>query len=312
MTDRTPLVVTQTRPSPIIFANDTLIHSTANEVRLLNPVTLTRIDALAIPARGICALSDGTVAAFVQRSEATHCELHHIDAKRGVTVLRGPIFMAGDDTVLVPSTSADELYVTEGSDQVVLFHLGKTELEERARTKVDTSAGNLRQLTSFQDARLVAPDGAGLQVISAGKPAVRHATPGQYPVHLAPATGGRIWYSQATGTLPTQSLVLARLADKLVADARIELGPARIIHLASTPGAAAVLLVKQAGTDRVWSIAVVEETGKERWRRDIPSDVAGKSNSLDHGFVAISPKRAVLRMLDESLIGWDAVTGQPI
>lgn len=303
----------QTSPNPLAFHGDILVQWTEDELRFWNATSMMRIDTLAIPALGFCVLLDGTVAAVVQRSGASSGELHHFDHKRGVEILRGPVFMAGRHTRVLPGAAANEIYITLVEDHVVQFRIGKTTLEEGAWITLDIAeSGAIGQLIRLDDGRLIAPDGQGLRVLQPGKPAVRFETRGQFPIHLAAVANNRCWYSYATKTARAHSVVLARLGEKLIADTRIDVGPARVVHLAAHPGAVALLLHTDddALKKMVWSVVVITDDGKERWRVDVPVD-ATKTN-LDSGFVAISEKRVVLSAGKDMLLGWDASTGRRI
>ena len=60
------------------------------------------------------------------------------------------------------------------------------------------------------------------------------------------------------------------------------------------------------------AVIVIDETGTERWRADVPDTFSPRSDSLSHGFLAISDHRVVLARHDHTLFAWDAATGKPI
>lgn len=305
----------QTAPSPLAFHGDLLVQSTDDELWFWDARTMTRIDAFSVAYRGFCFLQNGILAALAKPPGSTRCELHCIDANRRVEILHGPIFTVGErKTLVLPAGSPTEIYVTELDREVVLFRMTRAAIEERARIAIaPTYWADLEQLTSLGDGRLVARDGAKLRLVEPGKPALEYSTPGQHPFHLAPASGGRLWYSYTTSSSPASSVVLARLTDRLVHDARIDVAPGRVIHLATGGGAIAMLVHTVRGVmDFTWTVLVVDENGAERWRRDAPAELAGSGLGLNFGFVAISDHRVVLRGPDHTLVAWDAATGSRV
>lgn len=60
-----------------------------------------------------------------------------------------------------------------------------------------------------------------------------------------------------------------------------------------------------------WSIAVFDETGRERWRAEVP-EAFSPGGALNYGFIAIGERRVVLATADGALLAWDAATGTPV
>jgi hypothetical protein len=303
----------QTGPNCLAFHRDLLVQSTADELWLWDSMTMARIGTSPTPHLGFCFLQDGTLVALVDPPGTRPCELHRIDAK-GMTidVLPNRFLYTQDETQLLPAGSPTEVYAAGRKHEVILFRMTKHTIEESAHIYGDGSGQELRQLVSFGDGRLVGEYRDKIRVIEPGKPIRDYETPG-FVVHLATTEDGRLWYTHTTKTTPAQTLVLARLSDRLIGDALFNFAPGRVIHLAAGGGAAVALVFtnREAERDYLWTIVVIDNNGRERWRIDVPAELEDGLN-LNYAYVAISEHRVVLRTRNHALFAWDAATGQRI
>jgi len=299
----------QTAPSPLAFQHDLLVQLAGEELWFWDSKTMTRNDAIAFAYRHFCFLDGATLVAYAQPPDVHHCQLHRIDAHRNRDVLIGPIVPRSGITHLLPAGSPSEVYVTQ-EYEVIRYRMTKHAIEEI--TRIEFPNGVEDELLSLGDGRLLYPDHDELHVIEPGKPTKTYATPGHDPIHLAAASEGRVWYTHLTAKWDAQ-LVLARLAASTVPERSVAFR-GRVIHLASGGGAAAVLVFSVHGmNDLRWTVVVVDESGTERWRAEVPADFARPFPSLNNvGFVAISEHRVVLRGNNHALIAWDATTGSRI
>ena len=295
------LFESQVLASPLAFHGDTLVQSIDGELRAWNAVTMQRTDTWALPHRHFCFVQDGTLVALGVPQKVAGTEIHRI-AKGKASTHPGPILPAGTYVVL-PARTPDEIYVSSGE------HIYLVRGSEVAATLAhpDPNAGNRDLWISRRDGRLVGNDrDGGIRQLDL-KTSNAYPTPKRYIVHLAEAMGDRLWYSfSSKAEWNAQTLILAPV-DKPMADERtIDVAPARIVHLASHADAVAALLIT-LDKKATWSIAVFDESGKQRWRADVPEDFS--EPALNHGFVAIGDKRVVLASPDGKLLWWDARTG---
>ena len=175
---------------------------------------------------------------------------------------------------------------------------GNSAIVKRAAAK--HPVGCMRTLAgptcSSADGRLIyAAD--GLNVLQAGKEPLRFDMSARAPLHLVPATRERLWYSYSTTKklLAANGLVLAGIATPTVDEQRIDFGPERIVHLASSSGAVAALLFSaHEGPTPIepvlrWTVVVIDEHGKERWRANVPSSFTPTFLLLNHCLLYTSP-----------------------
>jgi hypothetical protein len=153
-----------------------------------------------------------------------------------------------------------------------------------------------------------------LRVLEPGKPGQTYAMPERAPLHLAAASSQRLWYSYAAAQpWNANLLVLAGVASPMVVEHSVDFAPGRITHLASGGGAiAALVFTMRAIDDLRWTVVVIDERGRERWRADVPAAFNPGGSALTQAFVAISDHRVVLSRFDDELFAWDAATGKPI
>lgn len=106
------------------------------------------------------------------------------------------------------------------------------------------------------------------------------------------------------------TLVLAHL-DTPHRDARaVTFAPSRIVHVASHGSAIALLLMSPPADVDTWFVAVVDETGSERWRAEVPRQP--RPYDLTASAVALSDTRLVLGTPSNDLLAWDAATGASV
>jgi hypothetical protein len=198
-------------------------------------------------------------------------------------------------------------------DEIYLLQIGgRVELEKILKHPAPNSSER-DQLVGRGDGRVFAIDATGVYVVEPSKTSVT-PIPKRYPIHLAAATGDRIWYSY--GTLPedwnAHTAILAPVDQPMSAAVTLDVAPARFVHIASHGDTlAALLTTARSLEDITWSVAVFDEKGREHWRADVPSDFA-LNGALNSAFVAIGPSRVVLATLDGKLLAWDAGSGKPV
>ena len=310
----------QTQRSPVAIRDDLLVLSTGNELWTWDARTMKRMDGYVLPHQHFCFTQDGTLAVFALPKDPPYCVLHRIDGRGIRETLRGGVFGSHNyyPTHVLPGSSVDEVYVTK-DDALYLMRAIEGRLEEVATIPIpDATSSNRGQLFSLGDGRLVVP-GDNLHVLQAGKPSITYLTPGRVLLHMVPATAERIWYSHPRqGFRNADVLVLAKLATPMVEDKRIDLAPARIVHLASSGHAVAALLFEyRAGSSptqpiRQWTVVVLDENGTTRWRAAVPKEFTPGLVTLNKiGFIAMSEHRVVL-FGERPPIAWDATTGAPI
>jgi hypothetical protein len=306
----------QTQRSPVAFQGDLLVLSAGSKLWTWDARTMQRVDGYVMPSRHCCFVQDGTLAVFGLRPDSGISVIHRIDANGIRETLLGEVFGSFDEypTQVLRAKSADELYVTKDKD-IYLMRAMKGRMEDVATIPIpNRNADNRGQLFSLGDGRLVAP-GGGVNILEPGKPAVTYPMPGRVPEHLVPASGERFWYTHTTKHyLSADALVLAKLATPMVEEQRIQFAPARIVHLASSGRAVAALLFafREGPTStepiREWTVVVVDENGKERWRAEVPKEFTPGIVKLNKvGFIAMSDHRVVL-FGERPPIAWDAMT----
>ncbi|MGE5180520.1 MAG: hypothetical protein ACM31C_00590 [Acidobacteriota bacterium] len=281
--------------------DERLAQRRETELRLWDLRTMRRTDTLATAYHDACFLADGRLAALHDMGSSPYPELHLIDPRGAIDVRTGQSMMVDTDTELLPADSGDAIYVTEHSDLVYRADLGGGHFQFVDVLKV----ADRDPLTSLGDGRLVTTANHGaLRVLAFGKPELRLKTPA-WPILIAPLAGSRAWltllYPDAFGA---QILLLIRLVDPLVTEARIDVSPGRIFDLATAGGAAAVIVDTQGRTAWERAIVVYEENGKERWRVSAP--VHGRAH------LAMSKERVVYSLNDGTLLAWDAATGAAV
>jgi hypothetical protein len=305
----------QTGPSRIALHGDVLIHAVGDELRKWDATTMKRLDAWTLAPRHFCFLQDGALVVFAFPPDSPHSALYRIGASGNVETLEGPIFRTTGTTLVLPARAADEVYVTE-VDEIVRLEIHGARAEEGPSMKHPApNASNRDQLISRGDGRLVGPDReGGFRVLEPDKPGALYATPDRVPLHLAAATHDQIWYSYAATAerWNANMLVLARVETPMIALKAFDVAPGRIVHLASNGAAAVALVFTMLATDDMrGAVVVVDESGKQRWRAEVPA-AFNPNGALNNGFVAISERRVVLTGPDHALLAWDAANGKPI
>lgn len=309
------LRASQVHASPIALRGDVLFQVAGDDLRKWNVPTMQRGAVWNLWPRHVCFVQDGTLVAFALPPEVRHSVVHRISADDGIETLAGPVFRSRGTSVVLPGRAPDDIYVTE-VDDIVRLQLTDTVAEELPGMKHPSpNAGNRDQLVARGDGRIIGLDSrGGFSVLDPQHPPVAYRTPGRSPLHLVAGSRDLIWYSFAADapSWNATTLVLARLTTPMDAVKQLDFAPRRIVHLASGGGAAAVLVTTLRGVgDLRWEIIVVDETGAERWRVDVPA-AFNPYTALTAGFVAISERYVVLTGPDEALLAWDAATGKPL
>ncbi len=310
----------QTRRSPLAFHGSTLVHSNGRDLWILDALTLKRIGGYALSHLHFCFVQDGTLVVVGLPPESLTCLIHRIDRNGIRETLTGPVLGSRRvPTHVLAGASADEIYVT-GATTIDLLRFRKGQVELGAHFRIPFPGSSTRgQLFSQGDGRLIyAAD--GLNVLQAGREPVRFDMSGRMPLHLVPATRERLWYSdQIKEPLIANDLVLTAIATPTVDEQRIDVGPERIVHLASNGGAVAALLFSMhEGPTPIepvlrWTVVVIDENGKERWRASVPSLFTPTFLLLNQvGFLAMSEHRVVLLGEKAAMLAWDAATGAAI
>ncbi len=275
---------------------------------------MKRLDSLSVAHNSYCFMQDGTLAIYAIPPGMDHCLVYRIDPSGAVETLFGPY----DPKViaLLPAHGTRDYYGVR-EDDVVLF------AEDRGRVVIAASAprperGSL--FYSLDDGRIVTLH-TQVNVIEPGKPPQTYAMAPRIPLHVAPATKDRCWYSTGERDERIHLLILAHLTTPTVVEHQIELGPSEhIVHIASYGDTLAVLVFwTRAGSTTPddgfrWAVLVFGDDGSPRWRAEVPPvHTAGTFVDLStKGFVAVSEHRIVLRGLGRVLMGWDAKTGTQI
>jgi hypothetical protein len=301
----------QLRASVIALYADVLIQIVDDELRRIDATTLKRLEAWNLSPRQFCFAQNGSLVVFAVPPGSTHTAVYRIDARGQLETFEGPILVASGASVVLPGRTADEIYVSDGDD-IVRLHLHEREAEELPGMKHPSpNAGNRDQLFAGGDGRVVGPDrGGGLGVVEPDKPVAAYRTPGRSPMHLAPGTKDRVWYTYAPEVAWSASrLVLAQIATPMTELSKLDVAPGRIVHLAASGAAAAALVFEQAAARR--TVVVVENSGAVRWRAEVPKSF-NPDGALTAGFVAISDRRVVLAGPDHALLAWDATNGKPV
>lgn len=309
------LRASQLRASPIALHGDVLIQAAGGDLRKWNARTMRRGAVWNIRPRHFCFVQDGTLVAFGLPPDSRHSAVYRISADDAIATFAGPVFRVRGTSVVLQGRAPDDVYVAE-VDDIVRLQLTDARAEELPGvTHPAPNAANRDQLFARGDGKIVGPDPeGGLRVVEPGHPLVAHRTPGRQPLHLVAGPRDEVWYSFAAGdhSWSAATLVRARVAAPMDALAQLDLAPRRIVHLASTGGAAAALVVTLRGVnDQRWEVVVVDESGAERWHAAIPSGF-NPGGALTAGFVAISERYVVVAGPDEALLAWDAATGTPI
>jgi hypothetical protein len=289
----------QGRASPLAVFDERLAQRTETELRFWDLRTMQRTHTLATAYRDACFLPDGRLAALAE-SKGPYPELHLIDAQGAVDVRTGTNITNDARTRVFAAESADAIYVSELDELVERCDLSA----KHFRVAGQITIPDRDLVVSLGDGSLVAPTRESLRIFAPGKPMVALKTPAR-PVLVAATAGARAWVAlmpkDASGA---QVLVLARLTDTLVTAARIDVSPGRVFDLATADNAAAALIDTAGKTEYTRSVAVFEQSGKERWRADAPMHA--------RAFVAMSKQRVVMMRNDGTLMAWDAATGAPI
>jgi hypothetical protein len=300
----------QRQASRLAFHGDTLVQSTGDELRRWNATTMQRTDTWNVPHRHFCIVQDGTIFAFgAPRSVSS--DLHRI-ANGNVELLQLIVPGLGR-LVLLPARRADEIYVASG-EHVYLVRVTRSAAEvDKILKHPAPFAANRDQWISRGDGRLICADVASVHALDVSN-SNEYSTQKRHLIHLAAASGDRIWYSY--GTLPedwnAHTAILAPVDQPMSAAVTLDVAPARFVHIASYGDTLAALLTTvRSLEDITWSVAVFDEKGREHWRADVPSDFA-LHGALNSAFIAIGPSRVVLASPDGKLLAWDAGSGKPV
>ena len=274
-------------------------------------MTQPRMQATAtwsLPHRHFCFAQDGTLYAFGSVPGSSSDFLHRI-SKDKVDSL--PLILPGLRTkVVLPARTPDEIYVTS-EDKIYVVRITASAAEVDAILNHPSPLGETRdEWISRGDGRLISNGESRIHTLDR-KGTAEYATGDRRLMHIAGATADRIWYSYSQGKEDwnAHTLVLAPV-DKPLSDVRtIDVAPARVVHLASYGDLVATLLFSMRSLDDMtWSIAVFDESGKERWRTDV-TDLFAPRGILNNSFIAIGPHRVVIAARDK-LLGWDVANGK--
>ena len=295
--------------SPIALYRDRLVQETRHgELRFWDVRAMTKVRTVELRVNGLCFLSYGALAALVQPDGEKRADVHVIDLDGTIAALRGPEIVTQIDAEMVTGASADEVFISDSDYNLVRLELRPTEVRQSGRIAISPKQWpRLRQLTSLGDGRVVVRGFGRLTIFEPDKPAFDYSTKSNYPIHVTPASGKRVWYSHVTEIVAPREATLVRFeAGALAVDAHVDVSPAEIWHMASGAGALALLV----HGEHTWSVMVVDESGTERWRTDVPATFAP---NLRSSYVAIGDHRVVLvNVSNDALLAWDSTTGQPI
>lgn len=306
----TAWLVAQLAASPLAFHGDVLIQSIDGELRAWDTTTMRRTDTWTLPHSHFCFVQDGTLVAVGFPPKATHTVIHRI-ANGKVTSKDGPILPSGSIVVL-PASKADEIYVAVGDN---IYLIGASREVEETLAHPYPNGATRDQWISRGDGQLVGGRSGALYVVAPKKPNAEYPIPKRELFHLSAGTGDLVWYSYADidKNEDAHTVMLAKTITPMVQEHKIDTAPARVVHLASSGSALAVLMMTRGKgrDDTHWSVAVFDDTGKQRWRADVPDDFAIKP-SLNNGFIALNDHRVVVAAPDGKLIAWNAADGSSI
>jgi hypothetical protein len=312
--DRVSIYTYTGHRSPLAVHDDVLVVAASGVLERWDLLAMKRLESLTVAHDSYCFMQDGTLAIYAIPPGTDHGLVYRVDPIGAVQTLFGPY----DPKViaLLPAHGTRAYYGVREDDVVLLT-------EDRGRVVIAASAprperGSL--FYSLDDGRIVTLH-TKVNVIEAGRPPQTYAMAPRIPLHVAPATNDRCWYSTGERDERIHSLILARLTTPTIVEQQIELGPSEhIVHIASHGDTLAVFVFwTRAGTTTPddgfrWAILVFGDDGTARWRAEVPpAHTAGTFVDLSaKGFVAVSEHRIVLRGLRGVLMGWDAKTGAPI
>lgn len=308
------MFASQLRASPIAFHGDMLVQSVGGELVAWDAATMRRTSTWALPHRHFCFAQEGTLIAFGFPRGGPESAVHRIAGGKSTTA-KGPILPSGGTNVVLPGRSPDELVVSAGDHIYVLRARGGAFEVETMFDHPHPTAANRDQLIALGEGRTVAMNqGSGVRLLALDpESTAAYPTPDRRLMHVAAATRGRIWYSFATTAEDWNAhrLVLAPVDTPMSDERTVDFAPGRIVHLASHGSAAAALVITLGATKATWSVVVIDESGKERWRADVPDD-GSAHGALNRAFIALGDRRAVLASHDGKLLAWDASTGGPL
>jgi hypothetical protein len=292
-------------PSAVSMYRDSIVFvSRHGQLRFFDARMMSPTFAIEAWSHAQCFLQDGLLAALLQ-PRAHRCEIHLIDPFGEVRVLSCPDIETAIDAELVRGGSPTELFVSDASYDLVRLELRNDGVRKTGRMRVPLSPWKrLRQLASLEDGRVVTRGRDALFVHEPSHLAVELAIGRTNAIHVATAGSARIWYSHTTKWESPREATLVRVgASALDVLAHVDLAPAAIWHLAAHDGALAALLMRE----RTWSIAVFDDSGRERWRVELGE------GDLRSSYIAIGEHRVVIaNATTEELRAWDAATGAPV
>lgn len=303
------------RANRLAIRGDVLVQSIGDdELRRWNTTTMQRTDSWKLSHRHFCIVQDGTITAFGVPPKASSTVIHRI-ADGKVESVPGPLLPISGTNVVLPARTSDEIYVTGPENIYLLQRSGKTFDVAQILKHPGPNEATRDQWLSRGDGRIIGVDGqGGFHLLGPKNLSAAYPMTGRVVLHLLAATNDRIWYSYADikQDYNAHTLILARVDKPIEAERTIDVAPARVVHAASSGDTlAALLFTLKSPTEMSWSVALFDESGKERWRTDVP-DGFTTAGALNHGFVAVGDHRVVLAAPDGKLLAWDAATGKSV
>jgi hypothetical protein len=310
----------QRQRSSLAVAGDTLIQNVKGDLWRWDMRTRERTAVYTLPRVSYCFLQDGTFAVFARDRNPERSVLHRLHANGKIDTVRGPSFplSARKATHVLPASSPAQVYVTR-ENEIVQLEKVRGELEQTAAFAIpNPNSGGRDQMFSLRDGRVVCV-GNGFSVVQPSTAALEYATSPRIVKHSSPAPDDRVWYSfsDPLGD-PINMLALTRLTTPTVDEHRVNFAPGHIVHLATGDGIVAVLVftIREGGAgpgglDLRYTVVAIDDSGKERWRRDVPAAVTADTFTMlsRTGFLAVTANHVVLRALNDQLLVWDASNG---
>jgi hypothetical protein len=286
-----------------------LFQSVDGEILGWNATTMQRTDRWVIPHRNFCVVQDGGLVVYGDPMKDTTRRIHRI-ANGSVDSIDAPILPSGGTNVVLPANSPDHVYVSVHNYIYLLKLSSHSATIEATLEHPAPNSATRDQWVSRGDGRIIGIDRErALRVLSPGR-SIAYATD-RRAEHLVAAPRDRIWYSvilSADEAWNIHTIILADITTPTNAIQKLDVAPARVIHIASHGDLLAVLLFRAIAPKQVErTVALFDEAGRERWRAEVPDDFM-PGPGISNAFIALGEHTVVVASR-ERLVGWSVATG---